>query len=99
MITANVIRRTFHIRYGGATGTAFAIDHGGKQYLVTARHVVPDITTGGTIDIFHDKQWKSIAVTVVGIGAGEKDIAVLAGPIRLASPHPLEASSAGLVYG
>ena len=99
MITVSVIHRTFHIRYGGATGTAFAVDHADKQYLVTARHVVPDITTGGTIDIFHDKQWKSFAVTVVGIGAGEKNIAVLACPIRLAPPHPLEASSAGLAYG
>ena len=99
MITSNVIHRTFHVRYGGGTGTAFAIDHGDKQYLVTARHVVPDITTGGTIDIFHEKQWKHIAVTVVGIGAGKRDIAVLACPIRLAPPHPFEASSAGLVYG
>ena len=60
MITTNVIQRTFHIRYGGLTGTAFAIDREGKQYLITAKHVVPDIATGSAMDIFHDKRWKTI---------------------------------------
>ena len=99
MITTNVIQRTFHIRYEGFTGSAFAIDRDGKQYLVTARHVVPDIATGDVIDIFHETQWKTISVTLVGFAADETDIAVLACPVRLAPPHPLETSTAGLAYG
>ena len=99
MITSNVIHRTFHIHYGAATGTSFAIDRGDRQYLITARHVVPGIATGDALNIFHEKQWKSIAVTVVGIGTDNIDVAVLACPFRLAPPHPLEASSAGLTYG
>lgn len=99
MIPTDVFQRTFHIRYGGPTGTAFAIDRGGRQYLVTAKHVVPDIETGSALGIFHEKQWKMIPVTVVGIGAGAIDVAVLACPVRLAPFHPLEASAAGLTYG
>ena len=99
MITNNVIQRTFHIRYAGFTGTAFAIDRAGRQYLVTAKHVVPDIETGRIIDIFHDKQWKTLPVTVVGIAAGEVDTVVLACPVRLAPPHPLKTGAAGLFYG
>ena len=99
MITTNVIQRTFHIRYGSITGTAFAIDRDNKQYLITARHVVKDITSDSSIAIFHERQWQNTSIQVVGIGAGETDVAVLACPVRLAPPHPLEASSNGLIYG
>ena len=99
MITSNVIYRTFHIRYGTATGTAFAIDRDNRQYLVTARHVVKDFTSGSTIAIFHDRQWKTLPVEVVGIGADVIDVAVLACPIRLAPAHSLVASNDGLTYG
>lgn len=99
MITTNVFQRTFHIRYGDFTGTAFAIDRTGRQYLVTAKHVVPDIETGRTIDIFHDKQWKTVPIMVVGVAPGEVDIVVLGCPVQLAPPYPLDAASAGLIFG
>ena len=99
MITSNVIRRTFHVRYGTKAGTAFAIDRGNRQYLLTARHVVPDIVDDDILHIFHEKQWKAFTVTVVGIGEGGIDVAVLACPVRLAPSLPLEASVAGFTYG
>ena len=99
MITSNVIHRTFRIKRGKSTGTAFTVDHESKQYLVTARHVVKGIVSGDYINIFHDKLWKNIAVEVVGIGDGEMDVAVLSCPIQLSPRHPLDAGLAGLVYG
>ena len=99
MITANVIRRTFHIAWGAGTGTAFAIDRAGKQYLVTARHVVEGIRSGDEIAVSRRQQWHKITVDVVGTGGDDVDVAVLACPIQLAPPLPLEASSEGLVYG
>ena len=99
MITTNVIQRTFHIRCGKRSGTAFAIDRGGKQYLATALHVVEGINSGDEIAIFRDKQWKKSLVDVVGLGQNDVDVAVLSCPIRLAPPHPMEAHSAGLIYG
>ena len=68
MITTNAIQRTFHIKRGDASGTAFAIDRASRQYLVTARHVVDGITSGDTIAVFHENQWKNVTVDVVGIG-------------------------------
>ena len=99
MITSNVIHRTFHIRHGKATGTAFAIDRDNRQYLITARHVVKDFTSGINIAIFHDGRWKTLPVELVGIGADVIDVAVLACPIRLAPAHSIVASNEGLVYG
>ena len=57
MITANVIHRVFQIRWNGATGTAFTLDISGKQYLITARHVVSGLGSTGTIDFFSNNLW------------------------------------------
>ena len=99
MITANVIHRVLHIRYRNGTGTAFAIDRDGRQYLITARHVVEGVTTGDLVELFHGKQWKKLAVNVVGTGSSGIDVTVMACPIQLAPPLPLEASNAGLFFG
>ena len=97
MITSNVIHRTFHIRYRNGTGTAFVIDRDGRQYLITARHLVEGVAAGDSVELFHEKQWKTLVVDVVGIGSNGIDVTVLACPIQLAPPLPLEASNEGLV--
>lgn len=99
MITTNVFRRIFHVRSGKASGTAFAIDRNGKQYMVTARHVIEDIASIDRIDIYHEKRWKTVSVDIVGVSADGVDVAVLACSIQLAPPWPLEASSRELIYG
>ena len=99
MITSNIIHRTFHIRWNDSTGTGFTVDRRSKQYLVTARHVVRGIESGNAIKIFHDKEWKTLVVNVVGIGKGDVDVAVLACSVRLSPSHPLIASEAQLGYG
>lgn len=77
VVTTNVIFRTFQIAWGDMSGTAFAIDLSGKQYLVTAFHVVKGIQSGDIIKIFHEKEWKSLPIKVVGLKK-EIDVAVLA---------------------
>lgn len=99
MITTNVFQRTFHIKRCASEGTAFAIDRGSKQYLITARHVTEGIRSGDEIEIFHERQWKNLAVNVVGVGTGSVDVAVLACPIQIAPLYPLEATSVGLICG
>ena len=62
MVTTNVIQRTFNIRRGESPGTAFTIDRAGRQYLVTARHVIEGIVPGETLDVWHEEQWTGISV-------------------------------------
>ena len=99
MVTINVIQRTFHIGSNASRGTAFAIDRNNRQCLVTARHVVAGISSKDEIKIYHEQQWKSIAVRVVGICDDEVDVAVLSSEIQLAPSWPLEATAEGLTYG
>lgn len=99
MVTTNVIQRTFKIRRGESSGTAFTTDRDGRQYLVTARHVVEGIVPGETIDVWHEERWKALKIDVVGIGQGALDVTVLTASIQVSPVHPLEASPGGLTYG
>lgn len=99
MITTNVMLRTFLVKFGNSTGTAFTTEDDSRQYLATARHVVKGIKPRDAIHVFHDRQWKPLEVQVVGVGEKESDIAVLS-PLQQLSPTlPLEATSEGLTYG
>ena len=99
MLTTNVIRRTFLVRFGESVGTAFALDWNSRQYLVTARHVIDGISAGDEISLLHERQWKTLAVDVVGTRTDEVDVAVLTCAIRLAPPFPMGAGTAGLLFG
>ena len=101
MIPLYVLRSVFHIRCGetSGSGTAFTLNYNDWQYLVTARHVVETIS-GNTIEIFHDGQWKSLQVDVIGEGDGEIDIAVLSSPLAVGPRDAVvSASSTGMTVG
>ena len=52
MITATVISRIFHIKFGSSIGTCFTIDVDNKQYFVTAKHVVQNLKDVDEVEIF-----------------------------------------------
>ncbi len=100
MITANFVQRTFCVKYKDETGTAFTIDVGGLEYLITAKHVVADITSKDSIEVLRDTEWEALPVQLVGHGEGEIDVSVLTTDEILTPPKlPVQASSNGLVYG
>jgi hypothetical protein len=90
MITLNVYHRVFFIK-GDDYGTAFAIDHEGRQYLVTARHLFADPASTASIRLFFDRKWLEVPVDHIGSGRGEVDISVFATKnLRLSPDLPLE---------
>lgn len=102
MITTNVYYRTFYIAYGDGTGTAFAIDVEGRQYLVTAAHVVSGIASGDQVAFWNDGSWQPETIQLVGIGsknAIEADVAVLALKEQIAPSFELIPSSGNIVWG
>ncbi len=87
--TTNVLQRTLCIRKGNSVGTAFTIDRGARQYIITARHVVGDIAPEDSIALRHQRRWVDVPVTVVGLSADETDVAVLAHAVPVTPSHPL----------
>lgn len=99
MITSNVIHRTFRIHYKENIGTCFTITVDSEMYLITAQHIVEEITGSDLIEIYYDGEWKKIPVNLIGHTSKSVDISVLTGNLSFSSDHPLPASSAGMSYG
>ncbi len=96
---AEHLSRVFHIRSGASCGTAFALDVGGRQYLVSAFHVVEDSIKSCLVDICFQNSWKPFVVNIVGFDP-DADIAVLALQERvLADGLPIDVGDAGCVAG
>lgn len=100
MITANVIHRVFFLKRNTSIATGFTIDHDNRQYLITAKHFLPETREVGELEINSNGKWISLEVELVGGAEGEGDIVVLAAS-KVLSPPSLElpATSQGLFYG
>lgn len=62
VVTANIIGRTFFIRYKENTGTAFTYTHNNYDFLISAKHIFKNIKANDTVQIFHDGKWKKIDI-------------------------------------
>ena len=86
MITANIIHRVFRITDGSISGTAFTIDFDARQYLITAKHVVPDPMVATRLQIFSSGSWTPLSVDFVGAAPGDADVTVLGANRQLTDP-------------
>jgi hypothetical protein len=99
-VTSNVLRRTLLIQSTSDLGTAFTIEVDGRQYLITAKHVVADLPneSESTIQILKKNGWFPLKVKVFKCD-DPVDIAVLIPPAQLTVTFPLEPASNGLALG
>jgi len=97
-ITANVFRRVFMIKAGKDIGTAFTIDVDGRQYLVTAKHVVASLKGRDSIFLRKGEDWISTTVDVFRC-EDPVDIAVLIPPAQLTVTFVLEPTMSGVQFG
>ena len=99
MLTTNVLQRTFQIKFAENTGTCFTIDVDGRQYIVTARHVLDGIQQKDSIDIYHEGMWKTLNTEIAWLSQSEQDIVALSPGIQVSPTHPLEPTSSGMRLG
>jgi len=99
MVPTNILQRTFHIQYNGSTGTCFTIECDQRQYIVTAAHVVKGISPKDTIALYHENDWKSLDITVVGIASPPADTAILAADLQLSPTYSLGTDTANMILG
>lgn len=84
LVDQAALYRTFLISDGKGTGSAFAVDVDGKQYLMTARHVVPNVSDGDQVFVFFNNQFNALPIRVVTCEPGGADIIVMALPDLIA---------------
>jgi S1-C subfamily serine protease len=98
LITSNIIHRVFQLRVpSGATGTCFAIEHEGRQYVVTAAHVVDGEGPPYTFQILRN-EWAQVDFALTGVDPAA-DTAVFSAPFQIAPTHPAPATQGDMVFG
>lgn len=78
-------------------GTCFSIDRNGRQYFITAKHVISGLQDGNSVEIFYKGAWVKNNVKLIGHHQTQ-DVSVFA-LNQLIPAHPMEASSNGIAYG
>lgn len=91
-VTSNVYTRVLKIQVGKVTGSAFTLDVDGRQYLITAKHMVDDLKKEDSIDIYKGDQWLPLGVKVLKC-ADPIDIAILVPSEVLTPSLPLDTIS------
>ncbi len=94
-----ILRQTFQVRSGAGTGTAFTVEVDGRQYIVTAQHLV-----GSTVPDVLDLQagsagWREVPVTPVGVAGPPVDVAVMATDSLLGSRSSVPVGVGTVGYG
>jgi hypothetical protein len=88
-VVSNALARVLLIKTPTEQGSGFTLDIEGRQYLITAKHLVKDLKDKATILIRENQTWVSVDVSIFPC-ADPVDIAVLVPPRLLTSTLPLE---------
>ncbi len=97
-VTSNVLRRVLRVQTAHGEGTAFTLDVDGRQYVITAKHVVAGLAEDDNLNVRRNDKWESIHVKIFRCD-DPIDIAIIVPPHQLTIDFPLEGTSAGMRYG
>lgn len=101
-VPVEILQRTIQVKVGNMTATAFTIDHSGKLYLITARHVLAGLPMeGAVIQINQQNQWKDYqTVRTLFPSSPNVDIAVLETSEKVPTPYAVSiGKSSGVTMG
>ena len=94
-----ILRQTFQVRTEAGTGTAFTVEMDGRQYIVTAQHVIgsmaPDVLDMQT----SSAGWRQVPVMAVGMAGRPVDVAVMATDSVLGSRSSVPVGVGTVSYG
>jgi hypothetical protein len=102
-MTPNVWERVLLVRVGGngpsaETGTAFTVDVNGRQYLITAKHVVAKLAASDLIEYARAGKWVRLPVQIFKCD-DPTDIAVLVAPYQLTTAFEFPVDTSKITYG
>lgn len=98
-LTSNIVDRVFNIRAAnGAPCTAFALDHGERQFLVTAGHAF-DGSPSNVVFVRRGENWEEKPCKIASGPYGKLDIAVVDFGYRFLKPANAVFSGGGVFLG
>ncbi|WP_457594065.1 trypsin-like peptidase domain-containing protein [Hydrogenimonas sp.] len=99
MLTTNILQRVFKIRYNDNYGTAYTIEKGYNQFLVTAWHIFDNASDINEIEIYHNNQWNRLKVEVAHNFLDDIDVIVFRLEYDLSPKYEVEIGMQNIIYG
>jgi S1-C subfamily serine protease len=96
-VTFDILSRVLDLRYGNEQGTGFTVEVDGRQYIVTAKHLVSGTNQVAEVAYLHNNNWEKLPVTI--LRSTDADVAVLVPPRVLTPTFPVEYSMTGVAMG
>jgi hypothetical protein len=87
-VPTEILQRTHLIKVGNELGTAFTIDHKGKVYFVTAKHVAAGLpATNATFQVWRSDKWEDVhTIKTLYPTSADVDIAVFESEEKISQP-------------
>ena len=98
-VSANVVERVKRFRHGTNLGSAFTIEVGSRQYLLTARHLLNREEKTIQFDLFLGGEWKSFSARAIYPSNKTVDIVALDLDTAVTVDLPLEPTAGGIRIG
>ena len=95
----DILRQTFQVRTAEGTGTAFTVEVDGRQYIVTAQHVIGSMASGSLDMQTSSAGWRQVPIMAVGMAGPPVDVAVMATDSALGSRSSVPVGVSTVSYG
>lgn len=99
LVTMRMAHRVFLISYNDFSGTAFTMENSGRQFLITAKHVVQEFPDRDLLLVRHDGLDKSIHVTALKHPDEEVDVIAFELPSDLSPRTEINFSRDKIITG
>ncbi len=95
---SNVYERVLLVRVGTETASAFTVEVDGRQYLLTAKHIVAKLAANDFIEYGRAGKWIRLPVQIFKCD-DPTDIAVLIAPYQLTTAFDFPVDTSKVTYG
>lgn len=89
----------FRFQYGHRAGTCFALEADGRQYIITARHLVEGIRDHDSVRVFLGQRWQEIKVKTIFPRNPKTDIVALVSNRKVAQRMDIPTAEAAIPIG
>lgn len=98
-VPQGILDGVFRIQYGNRTGTCFALETDGRQYIITARHLVEGVRDHDSVRIFLGQRWQEIKVKAIFPRNPRTDIVALLSNRNVAPRMQIATAEAAIPIG
>jgi hypothetical protein len=98
-VLSDTLGRVHFIKSDQSYSTGFTIDLQGEQFMIAAKHALPEGAQTKSVEVLHEGAWKPLDVEPI-IPEGDADMVVLKLPMKLTPvEYVVEPTSKGLALG